>query len=96
MDTPELLPNWKDILKLAWVNRVLYLMFAVQIIDIIQNIVKDQPVGVAAVVTAVLAPVGIWVRLLSQVALATSILKFPVSSVMNRPINRPESEGDEP
>lgn len=74
---PKLLPNWPDLLKKAWVNRVLYLMFAVQIFEIAFNVIKDQPIGIPSVVLAVLAPVGVWLRILSQVALATSVIKFP-------------------
>lgn len=80
MELPEVIPkpvpNWKEILKKAWVNRVLYLMFAVQVIDIIVSVLKDQPVNLVGVVIAVLAPVGVFFRILSQVALATSVIKF--------------------
>lgn len=77
MDKPKILPNWKELLKKAWVNRVLYLMFAVQIFDIVMKVIESQPVTMKDAVLTVLIPTGVWLRLLQQVALATSLIHFP-------------------
>lgn len=80
MELPKPVPNWKDILKKAWVNRVLYLMFAVQVYDIIIKVVQSQPVTAVDVIITTLAPIGVFLRILSQVALATSFIPLPTDT----------------
>lgn len=80
MELPKPVPNWKDILKKAWVNRVLYLMFAVQIFDIVIKVIQSQPITVVGVIITILAPIGVFLRILSQVALATSFIPLPTAT----------------
>jgi hypothetical protein len=80
MELPKLLHNWKELLWRSWVNRVLWLMFLIQLVDVGISVANNQPPNVKDVLLTGLAPLGVWLRVLRQIALATSGMHFEGSA----------------